>query len=119
MTRSHRLLSTKARPSELSLANRRVAWETAGSRLSFLFCRNIFRESPKSLWSTWRGQGRQTVFFTRRELGLDNLDKLRMHSGLRIGAQAVGHGTYYVTRLFAYVFGLREPKWVTGYTGPE
>ncbi len=63
--------------------------------------------------------GRPTVFFTRKELGLDNLDKLRMHSGLRIGAQAVGHGTYYVSRLFAYVFGLREPKWVTGYSGPE
>ena len=63
--------------------------------------------------------GRPTVFFTRKELGLDSLDKLRTYSGLRIGAQAVGHGTYYVTRLFAYVFGLREPKWVTGYSGPE
>lgn len=42
-----------------------------------------------------------------------------MHSGLRIGAQSVGHGTYYVARLFAYVFGLREPRWVTGYSGPE
>jgi tripartite-type tricarboxylate transporter receptor subunit TctC len=63
--------------------------------------------------------GRSTAFFTRRELGLDNLEKLRSASGLRIGAQAVGHGTYYVARLFAYVFGLREPKWVTGYSGPE
>ena len=63
--------------------------------------------------------GRSTVFFTRRELGLENLDKLRSASGLRVGAQAVGHGGYYVARLFAYVFALREPKWVTGYNGPE
>jgi len=63
--------------------------------------------------------GRSTAFFTRRELGLDNLEKLRSASGLRVGAQAVGHGGYYVARLFAYVFGLREPKWVTGYNGPE
>ena len=63
--------------------------------------------------------GRSTVFFTRKEIGLDNLEKLRSASGLRVGAQAVGHGGYYVARLFAYVFGLREPKWVTGYNGPE
>jgi tripartite-type tricarboxylate transporter receptor subunit TctC len=63
--------------------------------------------------------GRSTVFFTRRELGLDSLEKLRSASGLRIGAQTVGHGSYYVARLFAFVFGLKEPKWVTGYSGPE
>ncbi|MBM4296893.1 MAG: hypothetical protein FJ143_04050 [Deltaproteobacteria bacterium] len=34
------------------------------------------------------------VFFTHRKLGLGNLDKLRAHSGLRIGAQTVGHPVY-------------------------
>ena len=63
--------------------------------------------------------GRSTVFFTRKEVGLDNLEKLRAASGLRIGAQSVGHGTYYVSRLFAFVFGLKEARWVTGYSGPE
>jgi tripartite-type tricarboxylate transporter receptor subunit TctC len=63
--------------------------------------------------------GRTTAFFTRKELGLDSLDKLRSASGVRIGAQTVGHGSYYVARLFAFVFGLKEPKWVTGYSGPE
>jgi tripartite-type tricarboxylate transporter receptor subunit TctC len=63
--------------------------------------------------------GRTTVFFTRKEVGLDSLEKLRSASGLRIGAQTVGHGSYYVARLFAFVFGLKEPKWVTGYSGPE
>ena len=63
--------------------------------------------------------GRPSVFFTRKELGLDSLEKLRAASGLRIGAQAVGHSTYYTARIFAYLFGLREPRWVTGYSGPE
>jgi tripartite-type tricarboxylate transporter receptor subunit TctC len=63
--------------------------------------------------------GRSTVFFTRKEVGLDSFEKLRAASGLRIGAQTVGHGSYYVARLFAFVFGLKEPKWVTGYSGPE
>ena len=63
--------------------------------------------------------GRTTVFFTRKEIGLDSLDKLRAASGVRIGAQTVGHGSYYVARLFGFVFGLKEPKWVTGYSGPE
>ncbi|MBI2988139.1 MAG: hypothetical protein HYY45_15345 [Deltaproteobacteria bacterium] len=63
--------------------------------------------------------GRPSVFLTRKELGLDSLEKLRAVSGLRIGAQAVGHGSYYLARIFAYLFGLREPRWVTGYSGPE
>jgi tripartite-type tricarboxylate transporter receptor subunit TctC len=63
--------------------------------------------------------GRTTVFFTRKEVGLDSIEKLRSSSGLRIGAQTVGHGSYYVARLFAFVFGLKEPRWVTGYSGPE
>jgi tripartite-type tricarboxylate transporter receptor subunit TctC len=63
--------------------------------------------------------GRTTVFFTRKEVGLDSIEKLRSSSGLRVGAQTVGHGSYYVARLFAFVFGLKEPRWVTGYSGPE
>src|ERR687898_3423827 len=31
------------------------------------------------------------VIYTRRELGLDNLDKLRAKPGIRIGGQTVGH----------------------------
>ena len=34
------------------------------------------------------------VFFTNRKLGLGSLEKLRAHSGLRIGAQTVGHPIY-------------------------
>jgi hypothetical protein len=59
------------------------------------------------------------VFMTRRESSLVNLDALRSATGVRIGAQSVGHSVYIVGRLFAYLMGLKEPKFVVGYSGPE
>ena len=59
------------------------------------------------------------VFFTRRESDLDNLEKLRAASGLKIGSQSVGHLIYISGRMFAYLMGLKQPKFVTGYTSPE
>jgi tripartite-type tricarboxylate transporter receptor subunit TctC len=59
------------------------------------------------------------VFFTRREAGLDNLEKLRAASGLRIGSQSVGHLIYISGRMFAHLIGLRQPRFVTGYASPE
>ena len=59
------------------------------------------------------------IFITNRKSGLTSLEKLRAASGVRIGAQSVGHPVYIVGRLFAYYLGLKEPKFVTGYTGPE
>jgi tripartite-type tricarboxylate transporter receptor subunit TctC len=59
------------------------------------------------------------IFLTRREAGLSNLEKLRAATGVRIGAQEVGHDVYITGRLFAYMLGLRDPRFVTGYGGPE
>ncbi|MBI4522905.1 MAG: hypothetical protein HY695_03720 [Deltaproteobacteria bacterium] len=59
------------------------------------------------------------VFYTRKEAGLDSLEKLRAASGLRIGAQTVGHPNYVSGRMFAYLIGLKEPKFVVGYGGLE
>jgi len=59
------------------------------------------------------------VFVGRKDAGLDTLDKLRAVSGIRIGAQAVGHPIYVSGRLFAYLLGLKEPRMVLGYGGPE
>jgi tripartite-type tricarboxylate transporter receptor subunit TctC len=59
------------------------------------------------------------VFLTRGEAGLDNLEKLRAASGLRIGAQTVGHSVYTSGRLFAYLMGLKDPRFVVGFAGPE
>jgi hypothetical protein len=34
---------------------------------------------------------------------------------VRIGAQSVGHNLYNIGRIFAYVLGMKEPKFVTGF----
>jgi tripartite-type tricarboxylate transporter receptor subunit TctC len=59
------------------------------------------------------------VFITSRKTRLISLERLRSAAGLRIGAQSVGHPVYIVGRLFAYYLGLKEPRFVTGYKGPE
>jgi hypothetical protein len=59
------------------------------------------------------------MFVTRRDVGLRNLDKLRAYNGLRIGAQSVGHTNYTLGRIFAAVLGLKDTKYVTGYSIPE
>ena len=59
------------------------------------------------------------VFVSRKEAGLNSLEKLRAATGLRIGAQAVGHPIYIAGRMFAYLLGLKEPRMVLGYGGPE
>ena len=59
------------------------------------------------------------VFHSRKDAGLSSLERLRAAAGIRIGAQAVGHTIYVVGRLFAHILGLKEPKFVTGYSGPE
>jgi tripartite-type tricarboxylate transporter receptor subunit TctC len=59
------------------------------------------------------------VFYTRRELGLNTLEKLRTASGVRIGAQEVGAVAYTSGRLFAYFLDLKTPKFVTGYSSME
>src|SRR5262245_34065641 len=59
------------------------------------------------------------VFYTRREAGLGNLEKLRAASGVRVGARPVGHSAYIAARFFAYFLGLKEPKFIPGYAAPE
>ena len=59
------------------------------------------------------------VFLTRKETNLNTLEKLRAASGMRIGGQSVGHSIYTLARMFAYLLRLKEPKFITGYSGPE
>jgi tripartite-type tricarboxylate transporter receptor subunit TctC len=59
------------------------------------------------------------VIYTRRELGLNNLEKLRAASGIRIGGQTVGHVSYVAGRLFAYFLDMKAPKFIVGYSSPE
>jgi len=59
------------------------------------------------------------VIYTRGELGLDTLEKLKARPGIRIGGQSVGHTSYVAGRLFAYFLDMKEPKFIVGYSGPE
>ena len=45
------------------------------------------------------------IFLTRREAGLNSLEKLRATTGVRIGAQEVGHNVYITGRLFSLFVG--------------
>src|SRR5207244_2089432 len=75
------------------------------------FNKLIYLGSPHSTYH-W-------VFITRREAGLKSLDALRSTPGIRIGVQVVGHSNYFVGRLFAYLMGFKDPKFVVGYSGTE
>jgi ABC-type amino acid transport substrate-binding protein len=59
------------------------------------------------------------LFLTRKQAGFNTIEKLRAATGVRIGGQSVGFSTYNEGRLFAYILGLKDPKFVTGYSGPE
>jgi tripartite-type tricarboxylate transporter receptor subunit TctC len=59
------------------------------------------------------------VFVSRKDAGFDSIEKLRAATGVRIGAQSVGFVTYNEGRLFAYILGLKEPKFIPAYGGAE
>ncbi|MGH7825200.1 MAG: hypothetical protein ACREQ7_08505, partial [Candidatus Binatia bacterium] len=59
------------------------------------------------------------IFYTKGELGLNTIEKLQAASGLRFGAHNVGHPVYVTARMFAHFLNVKEPKFVTGYIGPE
>ena len=63
--------------------------------------------------------GGHYVFYTRKEAGTNNLEKLRAASGIRIGAQSVGHSNYNLARLIAFLLPLKDARFVTGYSSPE
>lgn len=59
------------------------------------------------------------VFFSRAQLGLENLHKLKAATGLRIGGQSVGHSNYVLARLFAWLYDLKDTRFVVGFSGAE
>ena len=60
-----------------------------------------------------------SVFVTRKQAGFSSVEKLRAASGVRIGAQSVGFSTYNEARLFAFILGLKAPKFIAAYAGAE
>ena len=56
---------------------------------------------------------------TRREAGFSTIEKLRQASGVRLGAQSVGHTVYNVGRIMVWLLGMKEIRDVTGFSTPE
>lgn len=59
------------------------------------------------------------LFLSRKQAGYSSIEKLTAASGVRVGGQSVGFSTYSEGRLFAYILGLKDPKFIAGYAGPE
>lgn len=59
------------------------------------------------------------VFVSRKQAGFNTIEKLQAATGIRIGAQSVGFVTYNEGRLFAYLLGLKDPRFVAAYGGAE
>jgi len=58
------------------------------------------------------------AFLTRSSAGFDSLAKLR-EGRVRVGTLSVGHNIYTLARLFSWIIGIKNVKFVSGYSGPE
>jgi tripartite-type tricarboxylate transporter receptor subunit TctC len=98
---------------------------TIGALSSSVIGLNVMRETgvmydiDKFIYLGTPVSENRNVIYTRRELGLNTLEKLRVASGIRIGAQEVGAVAYISARLFAYFLDINAPKFVTGYSSLE
>lgn len=81
--------------------------------------KGVLYDIDKTIYLGTSYSGGYHVFITRREAGLDSREKLRAASDIRIGSQSVGHLIYISGRMFAYLMGLKQPRFVTGYSSPE
>jgi tripartite-type tricarboxylate transporter receptor subunit TctC len=59
------------------------------------------------------------VFISGHGSGFKNLEMLRAEPGVRIGAHPVGHTLYVAGRIFAFVLGLKDPRFIPGYSGAD
>ena len=104
-----------ARADGLTLANPGVAMISSAvlgdSGILYDYSKFFYMGSP---YSQYHG-----LFITRKEAGLSSIEKLRAAPGVRVGAQSVGFVNYNEGRLFAYIIGLNDPKFIASYGGPE
>jgi tripartite-type tricarboxylate transporter receptor subunit TctC len=106
---------SNARPDGLTVG----AFSSSVIGLNLLRETGVMYEVDKFIYLGSPESSSHLVFYTRREAGLSNLEKLRAASGVRVGARPVGHSAYIASRLFAYFLGLKEPKFIPGYGAPE
>ncbi|MGH7847607.1 MAG: Bug family tripartite tricarboxylate transporter substrate binding protein [Candidatus Binatia bacterium] len=108
-------LFTSANPDGLTIGNVSNGMVAA----AVLRTKGVLYDLDKFIYLGSPFSSHHAVLVTRKELGLNNLEKLRAASGLRIGGQSVGFSTYNEGRLFAYILRLKDPTFVTGYGGAE
>jgi tripartite-type tricarboxylate transporter receptor subunit TctC len=70
-------------------------------------------------WLGTGSPGSPTGLVIRPELGIDSIEKLKAHNGLRFAQRSVGHTMYIRDRLAAFVLELKDPKWILGYGSQE
>jgi tripartite-type tricarboxylate transporter receptor subunit TctC len=104
-----------ARPDGLTIA----AFSTGVIALAVLGETGVMYDIDKFIYLGAPQSTSHLVFYTRKEAGLNSIEKLRAASGVRVGARPVGHSAYIAARFFAYFIGLKDPKWVPGYAAPE
>ncbi|MGH7831153.1 MAG: hypothetical protein ACREP8_13365 [Candidatus Binatia bacterium] len=104
-----------ARPDGLTIGN----MSSAMVSLAVLGESGILYDLDKFIYLGSPYSTHHSIFLTKKESGFSNLEKLRAASGVRIGGQSVGFSTYNEGRLFAFLLGLKDPKFVTGYSGRE
>ncbi len=73
----------------------------------------------KFIWLGATDSAFHYAFYVRKALGIDSLEKLKAYSGLKIGATEIGHTTYTFGRTFAWILGLKDPRFVLGYASIE
>jgi len=105
----------RARPDGLTLANIGIGHVIS----AVLGETGVDYDIDKFIYLGTPNTGTHYIFITMSKLGLNSLEKLRAHSGLRVVAHAVGHEIYFTGRAFAYMLGLKEAKFVTGFGDPE
>jgi tripartite-type tricarboxylate transporter receptor subunit TctC len=75
----------------------------------------VFYDLDKVIYLGSPASGEPYIFLSRKEAKLNTFDKLRSAAGVRIGAQSVGHNLYNIARILAYLTGMKEPKFITGF----
>jgi len=105
----------QARPDGLTIGNLGLGMVSSG----LLGEAGVLYEVDKFIYLGSPFSSHHAIFVTRKDAALSSLEKLRAAEGIRIGGQSVGFSTYIEGRLFAYILGLKDPKFVTGYGGAE
>jgi len=106
---------TRARPDGLTIGNVGGALVFNG----FLGMRGVRYDINKFHYLGSGNSKTNYVLAINAKTGLDTLEKLQAAKGLRIGALGVGHDLYINARLFVWLLDLKEPRFVTGYTGGQ